>query len=115
MESIQFDAADFKKQVKGAQNTALNFAPLAMSTAYRHQNSNQTRGVTMRDTVSVLGSEKYRGSISMNGNVAELYTGIGDYLQLNRGRQLTNNSVLSPKAPIDALHVPDPQSNYKYP
>jgi len=40
----------------------------------------------MRDTVSVLGSEKYRGSISMNGNVAELYTGIGDYLQLNRGR-----------------------------
>ena len=40
----------------------------------------------MRDTVSVLGSEKHRGTISMNGNVAELFTGIGDYLQLNRAR-----------------------------
>ena len=40
----------------------------------------------MRDTVSVLGSEKYRGTISMNGNVTELFTGVGDYLQLNRAR-----------------------------
>ena len=80
MESIQFDAADFKRQL----NTGVNFAAQAMSTGgYRHQNS---KIVTMRDTVSVLGSEKYRGSISMTGNPAELYTGIGDYLQLNRGR-----------------------------
>ena len=91
MDSLNFDPADFKRKVaasgiRNGQNTALNFAPQALSTGYRHQNSNQTRGVTMRDTVSVLGSEKYRGTISMSGNVAELFTGVGDYLQLNRAR-----------------------------
>lgn len=91
MDSVHFDAVDFKRKVaasgiRNGQNTALNFAPQALSTGYRHQISNQTRGVTMRDTVSVLGSEKYRGTISMNGNAAELFTGVGDYLQLNRAR-----------------------------
>ena len=61
MDSVHFDAIDFKRKVaasgiRNGQNTALNFAPQALSTGYRHQISNQTRGVTMRDTVSVLGS-----------------------------------------------------------
>ncbi len=91
LDSVHFDPVDFKRKVaatgiRNRQNIALNFAPQAFSTGYRHQISNHTRGASMRDTVSVLGSEKYRGTISMTGNVAELFTGIGDYLQLNRAR-----------------------------